>query len=116
MTIATSATTDFCQNLNGYCLCEHLSFFAQKEMAVDTSDTTAFLLKKRWTLLQWPLLSFAKIEMTIAAVATTAFWAKVMAINTVATAAFCQNLNGYCYCGQQYVGLTSVYPPVEKAI
>ena len=38
-----------------------LAFFDQKEMAVDTSDTTAFLLKKKWPLLQWPLLPFAKI-------------------------------------------------------
>ena len=70
-------------------------------MAIVNAGTLAFLLKK---------------EMAIATVATTAFWAKVMAITTVATTAICQNLNGYCYCGQQYLWLTSIYPPVEKAI
>ena len=85
-------------------------------MAIVNAGTLAFLLKKEMAIATVATTAFLAKEMAINTVATTAFWAKVMAINTVATAAFCQNLNGYCYCRQQYVGLTSIYPPLEKAI
>ena len=92
-----------------------LAFLLKKEMAIATVATTVFCAKEM-AIVTVATLPFAKIEMTIATVATTVFCAKEMAITTVATTAICQNLNGYCYCRQQYVGLTSLYPQLEKAI
>ena len=133
MAIATSDTTAFCQNWNGYChcYCGHLSRFAQKEMAFVTASTLAFCSKRdghywighhclftknKWPLSHRTLLPIAQKEIAIVTRTLLPFAQKEMSIIESLTTAFLPKRNGHCYIGLYCLLLKKEMAIIEAVI